>query len=395
MKKIGVSFKGIIGGIILLGIGVVFLWWNEGNNVKNIKTTNEAAKVYKDVKSDKINSKNEGELIATSGKLINDEELTDNEFDITIKTPLMIRTVEIYQWDEKEEDDEGTTIYSYEKKWSDSLINSSEFHESGHVNPKEKKYENKTFYSKDVKVGAFSLTSKQINMLSTKETYNDFNEEYIKDLDLTISGKYITNSKNIEKPSIGDIRISFNYNNSNEISVLAVQKGDTFAPFTSKTGKTINKVMDGVHTGKEMLEDIKSQNKLLKWILRLVGAVICMFGFATILGPISTISNFVPILGDIVGVAVGIVSFILGLCLSLIVISIAWIRFRPVLGISLLTTAVVLIVFLIKKGKKKKENNKVVEPSKSKDEDTKEEASNTEDEEINKEEEKDNENANN
>ena len=98
----------------------------------------------------------------------------------------------------------------------------------------------------------------------------------------------------------------------------------------------------------------KSENNFLKWILRLVGTLLCVIGFGAILKPISAITSFVPILGSIVGAAVGLVSFVLGLCLSLIVIAIAWIRFRPILGICLLAIVGVLVVFLITRGKKTK-----------------------------------------
>lgn len=357
MKKIGNSFKGILAGIVMIIIGVVLLWWNEGNNVRNLKTTAEMEKTFIDVKSDSINPKNEGKLVATSGKLINDEELTDEKFDVTVKTPILKRTVEVYQWKEESETNENDdTVYKYEKEWSEDLIDSSEFHKSGHENPTQKLYDDKTFISENVKVGAFSLSSDQIKKLSTDGSFNDFNQEVIDELELKIDNKYITNTEDSENPHIGDVRITFTYNDSNEISVLAVQNGDSFSNFTSSAGKTINRVMDGKHTGKEMIEAIKSENKFLKWLLRIVGALLCMLGITAILGPISTVTSFIPIIGGIVGAAVGLVSFVLGLSLSLIVIAIAWIRFRPVVGISLLAIVVLLIVFLIIRGKKNKDN---------------------------------------
>ena len=173
MKRIGNSFKGIAGGFILILIGIVLLWWNEGNNVKNIKTTAEMEKVVIDVKSDKVNSKNDGKLIATNGELINEQELTDDDLGVTIKTPKMIRVVEVYQWDENSTtDDDGHTTYSYRKKWSDDLIDSGNFHDKNKKNPTTKLFENKTYTSSDVKVGAFSLSSNQIERLSTKANFN-------------------------------------------------------------------------------------------------------------------------------------------------------------------------------------------------------------------------------
>ena len=358
MKRVGNSFKGVLGGIIAIIIGVVVLWWNEGNNVRNLKTTAEMEKSFIDVKSDSVNSKNEGKLIATSGKLINEKELTDSKFGVTVKTPKMIRTVEVYQWKEDSDtDDDGDTRYSYEKEWDEDLIDSSDFHQSGHTNPTQKIYENETYTSDDVKVGAFSLSTKQIDMLSTNASYTEFNEETINALNLKISNKYITNSNDLDNPAIGDNRISFNYNNSTELSVLAVQSGNSFTSFTSSAGKTINRVMDGTHTGKEMIETIKSENNFLKWILRLVGTLLCVAGIGAILKPISAITSFIPLLGNVVGAAVGLVSFALGLSLSLVVIAIAWIRFRPLVGIGLLVVVGAIVVFLIARGKKSKDQN--------------------------------------
>lgn len=356
MERIGNSFKGIIGGFILIAIGVVLLWWNEGNNVKNLKTTAEMEKTVIDVKSDKVNSKNDGKLVATHGKLINEKELTDETFGITIKTPIMKRVVEVYQWvEDSDTDDNGNTTYSYKKEWSDELVDSSEFHRDGHDNPKEKLYEDKTLTSDDVKVGAFSLSSDQIEKLSTKGEYTDYNQEKVDTLNLKISGKYLTNSEDLENPQIGDVKVYFVYNVSKDVSVLAVQSDNSFVDFVSKAGKKVNRIMDGSHSGVDMINGIKKEDKFLKWILRLLGVILCVGGFGAILKPISAITSFVPILGSLVGAAVGLVAFILGLCLSLIVIAIAWIRFRPILGISLLAIVVILMVFLIIRSKKTKE----------------------------------------
>ena len=355
MNRIGNSFKGVVGGFIFLVLGVILLWWNEGNNVKNLKTTAELEDSYIDVKSDKVESKNDGKLVATHGKLINEKELTDETFGVTIKTPIMKRTVEVYQWKETSNtDNDGNTTYSYNKDWSERLIDSSEFHETGHDNPTSKLYEDKTYTSDDVKVGAFSLSSEQVEKLSTKANFTEFNQETINGLNLKITNNYITNSEDFENPKIGDVRITFTFNNSTEVSVLAIQSDDSFVDFTSKAGKKVNRIVDGSHNGKDMIESIRSEDKFMKWILRFFGFIICMAGFRTILKPISAISSYVPLLGSLVGTAMGLVSFVLSLSLSLFVIAIAWIRFRPIVGISLIAIVVALIIFLIIRSKKKK-----------------------------------------
>ena len=292
MKRVGNAFKGVLGGFIAIVIGIVLLWWNEGNNVRNIKTTAEMERVYVDVKSDAVDPNNEGKLIATSGKLINEEELNDPVFDVTVKTPLLRRVVEVYQWEEETSTDEdGDTVYSYKKVWSSSLIDSKNFSQKGHDNPETLVYTSEDYASSEVKVGAFTLSSDQVLMLSTNGTYSDLSEDKATELGYTISGNYYTNAKDITKPEVGDYRISFVYNNSTDISVLAVQQGETFVDFVSKYDKSVNRVMDGVHSGIEMINIIKQENNMIKWILRAAGIILISLGFATILKPISAVTS--------------------------------------------------------------------------------------------------------
>lgn len=363
MKRITNSFAGILGGFVFVVIGIVLLWWNEGNNVKNLKTTGEMDKVVVDVGSDSVDSNNDGKLIATHGKVINEQELVDSTFNVKVVSPIMKRVVEVYQWEENSStDDDGNTTYSYNKVWDSELIDSSDFHDKGKANPKTKMYDDEVYTSKDVGIGAFKLSSNQIETLSTKANYSDFDTETISKLNLTVSTHYLTNSKNLENPNIGDTRISFVYNNSTELSVLAVQQGNTFVDFVSSAGKSVNRVMDGTHSGHEMINVIKSENNFLKWLLRFIGTILCIGGIGAILKPISAITSYIPILGSLVGAAVGLVSFVLGLALSLIIIAVAWIRFRPILGICLLAIVAALIVFLIMRSKKQKENTSVSVP---------------------------------
>lgn len=59
-------------------------------------------------------------------------------------------------------------------------------------------------------------------------------------------------------------------------------------------------------------------------------------GIGMIFKPISTLGDVIPILGSILGMGTGILAFIVALLLSLVTIAIAWIAYRPVLGIILL-----------------------------------------------------------
>ena len=361
MKKIKDSFGGVIVGILLLIGGTCLLWWNEGNNVKNIATTNEVEKTAIEIKSDSAKKENEGKLVVVSDKMkVLDEELKDEIFDISTKTPKLKRLVEIYQWEENEHTDEdGNTSYTYEKKWSEELIDSSNFSKKGHENPTSVAISSESFLAKDVKLGDFALSSKQIDMLSTNAKLNvsDFEDQEA----YKYQNEYVTTSEDLNKPEIGDIRISWLYNDWVETTALAIQKGDSFADYVSKSGKTVNRVEKGTLTLNQIIEKMKKENKFMKWLFRGIGALLIVLGYISILKPLSTLASFVPILGGIVGGVLGLLGFLIGLVHSLIIIVIAWFRFRPILSI-ILIAVIIAAIFGIRKLIKNKKGEAKEEP---------------------------------
>jgi tetratricopeptide (TPR) repeat protein len=70
--------------------------------------------------------------------------------------------------------------------------------------------------------------------------------------------------------------------------------------------------------------------------LRLGGALLMGIGFLLILGPLATVAEVIPLLGSIVGLGAGIAAAILAAGLSLTLIAMAWIWYRPLLGAALL-----------------------------------------------------------
>ena len=84
-------------------------------------------------------------------------------------------------------------------------------------------------------IGAFKLSFEQLNNLDANKYFDEFNQNIISSLGYVIHGKYITNSSDINNPKIGDIRITFKYNDYKEMSVLAVQKSNTFESYNSSS----------------------------------------------------------------------------------------------------------------------------------------------------------------
>ena len=362
MNKSTKKGSGILGGLLLLVVGIGVLWSNEGRTVKTQSAILEAKKTFIQVKSDKVNSKNDGKLVATKGKINNDllDELKDDTFGINVKAVKMKRNVEMYQWKEKCTEEDEKTKCTYEKVWESKLLDSSDYTEAGHSNPSDMPYESEEYISENVKVGAFTLPEELIKSLKYDKTKNNdaLTSEYNSSKEnIKVDGKYLT-TVGQDGPVVGDIRISFIYTTAKNVSVLGVQTDDTFEAFTSKKGKDIYTIVEGNKTGTQMLESMISANKTIKWGLRLLGGMLVIGAFSSMFGFITSLANKVPVIGAIVGGATSLVSSLLGISVSLIVIAIAWFRFRPILSIALIAIVVGLIVFLKMYGPKKEETKK-------------------------------------
>lgn len=101
-----------------------------------------------------------------------------------------------------------------------------------------------------------------------------------------------------------------------------------------------------MHSAEAMFQKAQTDNKILTWILRAVGFFLMMIGLNMIFKLFSVLADVLPFLGNIVEAGTGFIAFLLAAVLSLITIAIAWIVFRPLLGIILLAVAVGLIVLI-------------------------------------------------
>lgn len=348
---------GILVGIIFILAGIFLLWFNEGRTVKTKAAIMEAEDEYIDVSSETIDKNNEGKLIATNGKLeVSYDGATDTTFDIHVAKPKLKRTVEMYQWKETCEDNNGNEVCRYSMVWDDEIINSNAFEDATHNNPSSMPYSSETFTADGSRIGDFILDGELLNQLNADKKINLQDSAKITNMGLTNDGTYYTNVQN-GTPKVGDIRISFSYSDATNVSVLAIQNNNEFGKYKSKEGYTIYELKEGTLNGKQILQKLSDENNMTKWIFRLMGTLFIMGGFAAIISPLQRLVNFIPFFGTVFGWVTGFATFILGLALSLIVIALAWLRYRPVLSIGLLI-GVLIVIILTKKLKTKNNTNK-------------------------------------
>ena len=109
----------------------------------------------------------------------------------------------------------------------------------------------------------------------------------------------------------------------------------------------------GKKSGDEIIDAEKEANNMILWALRILGVMLVIAGLKGIFGFLETILKVVPFIANIFGWGVGIVCTVIGIVWSLIIIALAWLFYRPLLGIGLLVLAGFLVWVFAFKGKDK------------------------------------------
>jgi hypothetical protein len=128
--------------------------------------------------------------------------------------------------------------------------------------------------------------------------------------------------------------------------VVAAQTKQSFTPYVTTNEREIELVETGNVSAARMFAHAQAANRTLTWILRAVGFGAMFFAGMLVLGPISALARIIPFMGSLVQMGFALVSFFLSAIVSLLVIAVAWVVYRPLLGIALILAAIACIVML-------------------------------------------------
>ena len=83
-------------------------------------------------------------------------------------------------------------------------------------------------------------------------------------------------------------------------------------------------------------------------VFRLVSWIICVLGFYLLFSPIITLISWIPLIGTLFSYILGFAAFVIALVAGsltfLLVFAVAWVRYRPLLGLLILTLIFVVIL---------------------------------------------------
>jgi len=133
--------------------------------------------------------------------------------------------------------------------------------------------------------------------------------------------------------------------------------GSTFEQFIAANGKSFARLSMGTVSADNMFAEAHTENKMLTWFLRIIGVLMVIGGLKSMFSILPALFKVLPFLGNIVQAGVGLVCSVGGFVWSLIIMSLSWLFYRPLIGIPLLLVAVAGIWYLKKRGEEAKEVN--------------------------------------
>lgn len=365
-SRIGGSLKGILFGLVLVLIAFGLLFWNEGRAVKRYKTLLEGESMVVSVSAAERDPAMEGKLIHLSGMAESAESLTDEQLGVVSPQSIKLkRTVKMYQWQESSETktekklgggEQQTTTYTYSTEWAEKPIASSSFKkQNGHQNPTTMPFSTMEFSAKQVHLGVYILNQSLISKIDSYKPFTINQDTPVphtpgRNGHLETYGFYIGNSA--ASPEVGDLQIGYQVVKPLDVSVVAVQAGNSLKPYHSESGGQIEMLQTGIHMADAMFQQAQKNNTIMTWLIRVGGFLLMFFGIKLILAPLSVFADIIPAVGSLIGAGTGIIAFLFSGVFSFLTIAIAWIVFRPLIGIIALVISGALVFFIINRMKK-------------------------------------------
>ncbi len=353
-SRIGGAFKGILAGLLFVLGSFFLLFWNEGRAVKRYKTLKEGSGIVVSVSADRVSASNNGKLVHITGRAETEQVLSDPVFGVSAKAVKLKRIVDMYQWREDKESTtkkkvgggtETVTKYAYRKEWSNRPVKSSQFEQPhGHENPPFR-YKTMEHTADRVKLGGFTLSPSLVDKIRDYSPLPVKSGSRVRgEPGARVFGEGFYIGANPARPQVGDIKVRFEVVKPTQVSIIAGQQNDTFSAYRTKAGGNIELLSTGLVSADAMMQQARQNNKVLTWVLRFVGFFLMFLGLNMILKPLAVIADVLPVLGRIVSAGSGMISFLLAAVLSLLTIAVAWVFYRPLVGIVLAVIVVGLIL---------------------------------------------------
>lgn len=380
-------------GIVLVFLSALALWGNEFDSVTTHASLMEAERLAIEVPS---NSKLEGlggRLVAIQGTLKatspgggadNDpSELRDDALGVTAHGVKLKRDAEMFQWYKTTYTRNDAEEVEYTLAWSNMLQKNTD---GAHRNPSVMPFTPKLFEADTLQVGSFTIPQELDDKV-------DWFEEVQLEIDSGKAGSTRTKSKAgtdivavhentavaavetatlpkryhisgehaiVTAPEgsfeeVGDMKITYSLVPEGPVSILAETTGTgklkTWMPKKVPHSEGVAIIVPGTYTAAELIAYQTLQADSRTMGMRAGGILFAIVGWYLMLSPIEWVASFIPIFGGcasaLVGCGLCAVAFALGLSISLSIISLAWIYYRPLYAVPMLCLCITIAFYAI------------------------------------------------
>ena len=212
-----------------------------------------------------------GSMMLVSGTPEVVEQPRDEDFNLSVATPVLQRRVEMFQWREVSI---GGQVH-YELDWSDQWQDPARFRQPrGHANPARLPLQSRQFMAGLVRVGGFALDPALIRALPGSEPVPPDPAHLPANLAASFSlhDQYLTTSADPSAPRLGDVRISWQAVPLQPVTIFARLDGNRLTPAPQTDDGRGYEVQVGQRSLNDVLPDLPETPQLTT--MRRLGAML-------------------------------------------------------------------------------------------------------------------------
>jgi hypothetical protein len=252
-RRLRESLAAMVMGFVLIPISVVLHGWNEYRTVHRTRGLAEARMLVNTIPNIRqLAQKLDNQLVHLSGKADTEEILADDRFNVRHRAIHLRRTVEMYQWSEKEihqrgSQDNSRRTFEYERIWSSTPIDSTRFQDAyGHDNPGFP-FESRSVTTELAFVGVYQPNDFLKQSMNVWQAVPISQETLLEKIDADQRENYLLRNSELfisrgppepDRPRIGDLRVLFSCVQPAEVSLIAQLRGNSFGRSKLRTVRT-------------------------------------------------------------------------------------------------------------------------------------------------------------
>lgn len=250
--------------------------------VKGFNQSNGASEVAEKMvvlENSEVVEENEGKLVLVTGKITPKDTLKFEEYQIEVQSPVLERKVEMYQYVQDVDEDDRDIV---KKMWSDDFPEEEVYDDvkKENYNNPNMRVESETLYG-EAYLGKFLLDKEVTKKLRTNETYTNLKD--VSDFKV-VDGNTLTNVQE-DTTKIGDLKLQFTYldlEKAGDYTILGKQSGDKIVEYKLDKGLSLLKVLEGIKTKEDVLEQISKERKMGAYGPLVALVVLLLLGFLSL-----------------------------------------------------------------------------------------------------------------